>query len=150
MGWVGQSIPAQARGLGISTLVANWEGKMSDPLEEFVNHSEPKMRNLARKVREYVRSAYPDLIERLDKGYWVIRYGTGEKMNDDVAYISTHKAHLNIGFMRGSQLPDPTGLLEGTGKMLRHVKIKKETDLQERGEALRALLDAALEDYMKR
>jgi hypothetical protein len=123
---------------------------MTDPVEEFVNHSEPRMRDLARKVREFVRSAYPDLIERLDKGYWMIRYGSGEKMSDDVAYISTHKAHLNIGLMRGSQLPDPAGLLEGTGKMLRHVKIKKEADLQERGEALRTLLNAALEDHLKR
>jgi hypothetical protein len=123
---------------------------MTDPVEEFVNHSEPRMRNLARKVREFVRGVYPDLIERLDKGYWMIRYGSGEKMNDDVSYISTHKAHLNIGLMRGSQLPDPTGLLEGTGKMLRHIKIKKEADLEEHGEALRALLKAALDDHQKR
>lgn len=122
---------------------------MTDPVEEFINHSEPKMRELARKVHEFVRSAYPDLVERLDKGYWMIRYGTGDKMKDDVAYISTHKAHLNIGLMRGSQLPDPSGLLEGTGKLLRHVKIKKEADLQDRGEALRALLNAALEDHLK-
>jgi hypothetical protein len=122
---------------------------MTDPVEEFVNHAEPKMRDLARKVREFVRGVYPDLIERLDKGSWVIRYSMSEKMSDDVAYIAAHKAHLNIGLMRGSQLSNPAGLLEGTGKLLRHVKIKKEADLQERGEALRALLQAALEDHRK-
>lgn len=39
------------------------------------------------------------------------------------AYVSAFKAHVNVGFFRGTELADPEGLLEGTGKLMRHVKI---------------------------
>lgn len=40
------------------------------------------------------------------------------------AYVNAFKAHVNVGFFGGAELPDPAGLLEGTGKFMRHVKIK--------------------------
>ncbi len=40
------------------------------------------------------------------------------------AYVNTFRAHANVGFLRGSTLPDPFGLLEGTGKLGRHVKLR--------------------------
>jgi hypothetical protein len=39
------------------------------------------------------------------------------------AYVNAFKAHVNVGFFRGAEIADPTGLLEGTGKFMRHVKI---------------------------
>lgn len=39
-------------------------------------------------------------------------------------YVNTFKAHVNVGFFRGSTLPDPGGLLEGSGKLGRHVKLR--------------------------
>jgi hypothetical protein len=39
-------------------------------------------------------------------------------------YIAPFKAHVNLGFFQGADLPDPAALLEGTGKGLRHVKLK--------------------------
>ena len=39
------------------------------------------------------------------------------------AYVSAFKAHVNVGFFRGTELADPERLLEGTGKLMRHVKI---------------------------
>lgn len=40
------------------------------------------------------------------------------------AYVNTFRVHGNVGFFRGSTLADPGGLLEGTGKRGRHVKLK--------------------------
>jgi hypothetical protein len=52
-----------------------------------------------------------------------------------------HKAHINLGFASGSSLPDPDKLLQGTGKYMRHVKIKRAEDLQK--PALRQLVEKA-------
>ncbi|HZZ79495.1 MAG TPA: DUF1801 domain-containing protein [Gemmataceae bacterium] len=42
------------------------------------------------------------------------------------AYVNVFKAHVNVGFFRGADIADPTRLLEGTGKFMRHVKLKPE------------------------
>src|SRR5215471_13075016 len=39
-------------------------------------------------------------------------------------YVNAFRAHVNVGFFKGAYLPDPAGLLEGTGKHMRHVKLK--------------------------
>ena len=40
------------------------------------------------------------------------------------AYVAAYTAHVNVGFYVGSALPDPTGILEGSGKFMRHVKLR--------------------------
>jgi len=40
------------------------------------------------------------------------------------AYVNVFKAHVNVGFFHGASLPDPTALLQGTGKYMRHVKLR--------------------------
>ena len=42
------------------------------------------------------------------------------------AYVNSFTAHVNVGFFRGAELPDSNGLLEGTGKFMRHVKLRPE------------------------
>lgn len=44
------------------------------------------------------------------------------------AYVNAFKAHVNVGFFRGAELYDPEGLLEGTGKLMRHVKLRPGDD----------------------
>jgi hypothetical protein len=41
-------------------------------------------------------------------------------------YVNAFTAHVNVGFFRGAELTDPAGLLEGTGKYMRHVKLRPE------------------------
>jgi hypothetical protein len=57
------------------------------------------------------------------------------------AYVSIHKAHANVGFFHGADLDDPEQLLEGTGKRMRHVKLKPGQPVN--AKALAALIDAA-------
>jgi hypothetical protein len=68
-------------------------------------------------------------------------------MADEVFYISSHKAHVNLGLLDGAELPDPQGIMEGTGKRLRHVKLHKLEDAD--NPALRALMETALEHHTK-
>jgi len=39
-------------------------------------------------------------------------------------YVNAFTSHVNVGFFHGAALPDPAGLLEGTGKRMRHVKLR--------------------------
>jgi hypothetical protein len=40
------------------------------------------------------------------------------------AYVNAFRAHVNVGFFRGAEIADPSGLLGGTGKFMRHVKLR--------------------------
>lgn len=64
------------------------------------------------------------------------------------AYVNTFKTHVNLGFFCGASLADPAGLLEGSGKRMRHVKLApgREPNVA----ALRALIAAAYADIKTR
>jgi hypothetical protein len=63
-------------------------------------------------------------------------------------YVNVFRAHVNVGFFFGAELKDPTGLLEGSGKRMRHVKLKPGSELD--SSALMALIDAAYRDVKAR
>ena len=63
-------------------------------------------------------------------------------------YVNSFKAHVNVGFFQGAELPDPQGLLEGSGKFMRHVKLKPDVDAD--AAALSVLIEAAYVDVKKR
>ena len=59
-------------------------------------------------------------------------YGVGsKKMSEAYAYIMPQQEHVNFGFYHGVALRDPNNLLEGTGKALRHVKIRSISDAKQ-------------------
>jgi hypothetical protein len=63
-------------------------------------------------------------------------------------YVNVFRAHANVGFFYGAELEDPTGLLEGSGKRMRHVKVKPGVDLD--SAALDALIGTAYADIKLR
>ena len=64
------------------------------------------------------------------------------------AYVDAFMSHVNVGFFQGADLPDPEGLLEGTGKFMRHVKVSP--DVEVNAAALSALIRAAYADVKVR
>jgi hypothetical protein len=64
------------------------------------------------------------------------------------AYVGVFTRHANVGFFRGAELEDPAGMLEGTGKRMRHVKVRPGVDLDSAG--LAALIRAAYADMTRR
>ena len=64
------------------------------------------------------------------------------------AYVNAFAAHVNVGFFHGAELADPAGLLEGTGKYMRHVKLRPDRDVD--AKALKALIDTAYTDMKGR
>jgi hypothetical protein len=63
-------------------------------------------------------------------------------------YVNVFRAHVNVGFYFGAELQDPTGLLEGSGKRMRHVKLKPGSEPD--ASALKALIAAAYRDVQAR
>jgi len=62
-------------------------------------------------------------------------------------YVNAFTAHVNVGFFRGAELDDPAQLLVGTGKYMRHVKLRPEADVDP--VALTKLIDDAYADMKK-
>jgi len=64
------------------------------------------------------------------------------------AYVNSFKSHVNVGFFNGASLDDPARLLEGSGKRMRHVKLKP--GAEPNAKALGDLIDAAYTDIKAR
>ncbi|MGR3436719.1 MAG: DUF1801 domain-containing protein [Shimia sp.] len=99
-------------------------------------------------VRAFVHDLHPDGIEVASHKEASVWWGVGPgKMRDGYAYVMPHARHVNLGFFQGVHLPDPGGLLEGTGKALRHVKLAAPEDL---GMGVRTLVVEALAERKAR
>jgi len=59
-------------------------------------------------------------------------------------YVNVFTSHVNVGFFHGASLADPTRLLQGAGKFMRHVKLRPETPTN--SAALHAIIEAAYAD----
>ncbi len=109
---------------------------------EIVARSSPEVRELATRARALVLDVMPRAFEVVWSGQGIAGYGTGpRKMSEHFCWISPQRAHVNLGFNYGAELPDPEHLLEGTGRLFRHVKLRSVDDVNR--SALRQLVEAA-------
>jgi hypothetical protein len=120
---------------------------MTNGFDEIVSGVSPKARELALQARALIESVYPAVVEVPWPKQRVIGYGVGpKKMSEHFCYISVSENHINVGFMYGAELPDPHKLLEGSGKLLRHVRITRREELE--NPVLRELLKVASKHRM--
>ncbi|MEW6737414.1 MAG: DUF1801 domain-containing protein [Acidobacteriota bacterium] len=111
-------------------------------IESFLASYNQDVRDLAGKVRALIRNVMPMAIEQLDPSANLIGYGVDRTYKGLICGITLHKAHVNLMFAKGSELPDPNRLLTGTGKRARHIKIQPGTEIDT--PAVHALLETAL------
>ena len=114
---------------------------MNLELDAFLAPYTPAVQDLARRARELILTVMPDTIEQFDPSARLIAYGFDRTYRGLVCGITLQQGYVNLMFARGAALPDPAGLLTGTGKRARHVKIQRPDDLA--APALRTLLNAA-------
>ncbi len=99
--------------------------------EELLKHDDLKIKEIARGLRKLIFEVYPPVVEVVWEKQGISGYGSGvKKMSEQFCYIALLKNHVNLGFYYGVDLNDPTGLLEGTGKKLRHIKIRSPAELK--------------------
>lgn len=119
-----------------------------DPVVEawFTDHP-GELGAIARRWFDVMRACGDDVRELLHDGHPTACAGDAA-----FAYVNAFKAHVNVGFFRGAELPDPEGLLEGTGKFMRHVKLRPSDDPQGDVDtrALARLIKTAYNDMQRR
>jgi hypothetical protein len=98
---------------------------------------------IARKWFEVMRKCGDEVREVLHDGCPVACLGDAP-----FGYVNVFTSHVNVGFFHGAALPDPARLLQGTGKFMRHVKLKRGTATNDA--ALTLLIDAAYSDIKRR
>lgn len=103
----------------------------------YLKDQRPKNQAVIRALRRFVKRVEPKLVESVkwSNGCWL-------KDGKPVAYVyAGEPEYTQFGFMAGSKLKDPAGLLEGNGAWVRHIKVRTPRDIQER--AFAALLKQA-------
>jgi hypothetical protein len=103
-----------------------------EPFEQAIASYPEPIKTLARQVRALIHDILPEVVEVV----WVQQkntgFGTGpKKSTEHFCWLMPTKNHVNLGFNYGAELPDPNKLLEGTGKLFRHVKIRKAEQLSD-------------------
>ena len=112
-------------------------------IDDWLKQQPGELGEIARKWFAHFRGCGDDVRELMHDGCPVACI-------EDVpfGYVNVFKAHVNVGFFFGAELKDPTGLLEGSGKRMRHVKLKPGSELD--SPALIALIAAAYRDVKVR
>jgi len=112
--------------------VGAWLNAHQDELGELAREWFQVMRNCGDEVRELVHDGCP-----------VACLGDAP-----FGYVNVFTSHMNVGFFQGAALPDPARLLQGTGKFMRHVKLRPGTATD--AASLRKLIEAAYADIKTR
>ena len=98
---------------------------------------------IARRWFEVMRACGDDVRDLLHDGHPTACVGDAA-----FGYVNAFTAHVNVGFFRGAEIADPDGLLEGTGKFMRHVKLGPGRDVN--AAALKKLIETAYKDMKGR
>jgi hypothetical protein len=110
---------------------------MSD-VEDFLAKYPPEIQAITRRLRELVGTRGTEVLYAKENHFG---YSFTGKSNDRILYVCPIPKYVRLGFMRGTQLPDPQNLLIGEGKWLRHIKVR--TLEQADDPAVQALIEAA-------
>src|ERR1700728_1241583 len=108
---------------------------MRPPIPEllgFLSAYDQSIVELALAVRALMLEEAPSAIETIYDAYSAVAMGysfTG-RLKDGFCHIAVYTAHVNLGFNRGADLPDPQSVLQGSGKQVRHIKIQSLDDLE--------------------
>ena len=115
-----------------------------DPaVESWMREHAGELGVIARRWFEVMRDCGDDVREVLHDGHPTACVGDAA-----FAYVNAFKAHVNVGFFHGAEIADPDFLLEGTGKCMRHVKLRHDREVD--AAALNKLVETAYTDMKER
>jgi hypothetical protein len=95
---------------------------MEETVDEIFPTTSEAVRAILAEVRRVVCDAAPEATETFYHG--ALGYGPSGSGSDRILYIAPQNGYVNLGFFFGVGAPDPTRLLEGSGKRMRHVKVR--------------------------
>lgn len=99
-------------------------GSFEDLLNELPPNTAPHIKPIALRLREIILEGFPTATEVVRLGDRAASYGVGpKKMSESHVYVMPQVEYVNLGFWHGINIPDPSGILQGTGKKMRHIKV---------------------------
>ena len=101
-------------------------------LVRFLKPYDRQIQDLALKLRAMLLEEMAPCFENIYDAYSAVAigYGTSDRLSDGVFHIAVYSKHVNLGFNDGATLDDPKGILQGSGKQIRHITIKTAEDLE--------------------
>jgi hypothetical protein len=97
---------------------------IDDAFAKILEGNAPDVVATAHALRAAVKAAMPDVVEQVDFGNGLLAFSRSMAMRDLLFAIIPHKSHVNLQLADGADLPNPDGSIEGTGKRIRHVKVR--------------------------
>jgi hypothetical protein len=118
---------------------------VSADLDRIIAKQPPAMAKLTREVLAKIRPRFPGAVELVydKKRSLVIGFCPDERASNVINSIATYSKWINLYFFEGDTLPDPEGLLQGSGSTVRSIRITAAADLDR--PAVKALMAAALQ-----
>lgn len=92
-------------------------------IDDYIAGSAEAVRPLLTELRAFIHAAMPGATEAM-------RYGAPYFLNAHsvpVIYLFSSKDHVNFGFLRSNDLSDPDGVLRGSGKPSKHIRVYPDT-----------------------
>ena len=115
-----------------------------DPaIDDWMNEHGGELGAIAHRWFEVMRGCGDEVREVLHDGCPVACLGDAA-----FGYVNVFTSHVNVGFFQGAALPDPSRLLQGSGKFMRHVKLRP--GMATDSASLRRLIEAAYSDMKAR
>jgi hypothetical protein len=113
----------------------------------FISRFTPEVARAARSARATVRRLLPGAVELVDDNYnaLALAYSTSERASDVILSIALYPRWVSLFLARGALLPDPKGILRGSGKRIRHVVLQPVTVLD--SAPVRKLIKVAVETH---
>jgi hypothetical protein len=103
---------------------------LDEQFERLLAPHSPEVAATARGLRALVHTELTAPVEQVDFANGLLTIGTSDRMRDLLFAIIPHAAHVNLQLADGVELPDPTGIVEGTGKRIRHMKARSVADTE--------------------
>ena len=91
--------------------------------DENLGSHTPDVQAAARMLEDVIRTELPDVAVQYDPGNGLLAFGRSMKMRDLLFALIPHAGWVNLQLADGALLPNPDGLIEGTGKKIRHIKV---------------------------
>ena len=91
--------------------------------ENLASHT-PEVQAAARALEALIRAEQPDVIVQYDPGNGLLAFGRSMRMRDLLFALIPHAGWVNLQLADGALLSNPDNLIEGTGKRIRHVKVR--------------------------
>ena len=117
--------------------------KRDPAIENWMREHSGELGLIAERWFEVMRACGDDVRELLHDGHPTACVGDAA-----FGYVNKFTAHVNVGFFRGAEIADPESLLEGTGKFMRHVKLRPGDHINTT--ALKKLIETAYTDMKRR